>query len=268
MSKQPFLPLFFGDFLASTAEWEGEERALYLLLMGYQWSLESLPTDPRRVCKLVGFDPELFDRCWPVVSRKFVERDGRLVNQRLETHREKSVQIAEKRAVAGAKGASARLANIKQLPDIGQAIAKTLLSHPSHPIPFQSKSSPESSSPDRAQVANLAGASERASGEAKGSTPKISEATRTCLLLRDAGLGLSCANPTHPGLLAALAAGATPEAILATAQEFPDKPLGYWLRTLDGRRSDSERKPNGATVQQPAITWRPPPDDDQPEAAA
>ena len=172
MSKQPFLPLFFGDFLASTAEWEGEERALYLLLMGYQWSLESLPTDPRRVCKLVGFDPELFDRCWPVVSRKFVERDGRLVNQRLETHREKSVQIAEKRAVAGAKGASARLANIKQLPDIGQAIAKTLLSHPSHPIPFQSKSSPESSSPDRAQVANLAGASERAA-KRKEARPKF-----------------------------------------------------------------------------------------------
>jgi len=135
MAKEPFLPLFFGDFLASTAEWEGEEKALYLLLLGYQWALGTLPSEPRRLCKLAGWDWSLFERCWDVVSSKFPEKDGRRANARLEGHRARSKEISEKRANAGAKGGSVTQANAKQMLDASQAIASTLLSHPSHPIP-------------------------------------------------------------------------------------------------------------------------------------
>lgn len=138
MAKEPFLPLFFGDFLASTAEWEGEERGLYLLLLGYQWSLGSLPAEPRRICKLVGWDWALFERCWNVVSTKFPEKGGRRANDRLEKHRARSKEISEKRANAGAKGGAVTQANAKQMLDAAQAIASTLPSHPSHPIPSQS----------------------------------------------------------------------------------------------------------------------------------
>jgi uncharacterized protein YdaU (DUF1376 family) len=135
MAKEPYLPLFFGDFLASTAEWEGEERALYLLLLGYQWSLGSIPSEPRRVCKLVGWDSVCFDRYWTVVSTKFVAKDGRLMNQRLEQHRARSKEVSEKRAKAGAKGGSVTQANAKQLLEDDEANAASLLGHPSHPIP-------------------------------------------------------------------------------------------------------------------------------------
>jgi uncharacterized protein YdaU (DUF1376 family) len=152
MAKEPFLPLFFGDFLASTAEWEGEEQALYLLLLGYQWSLGTLPAEPRRLCKLAGWDWALFERCWPTVSTKFPVKDGRLANDRLEKHRARSREISEKRANAGAIGGSVTQANAKQMLESSKAIASTLLSHPSHPIPSQSDPEPEpekNKKPDR-----------------------------------------------------------------------------------------------------------------------
>lgn len=142
MAKEPFLPLFFGDFLASTAEWEGEERALYLLLLGYQWSLGSLPVESRRVCKLVGWDWQLFERCWSTVGSKFEANAGRLLNQRLEQHRARSHQISEKRAAAGSVGGRASQAIARaareQLVGSTEAIARNLLDPPSHPIPSQS----------------------------------------------------------------------------------------------------------------------------------
>lgn len=156
--KQPFMPLFFGDFLASTAEWSGEERSLYLTLLGYQWSLGSLPTDPAKLCRLVGWDRKIFAECWPQVASKFEERDGRNYNPRLELHREKSVRLAEKNRAAGKAGAEARWpkdgerhpnATDPPWPYDGErhpsAIA-TLNGNPSHPIPSHGEYSPETSS--------------------------------------------------------------------------------------------------------------------------
>lgn len=108
MAKEPFLPLFFGDFLGATSEWEGEEQALYLLLLGYQWSLGSLPSEPRRICKLVRWDWALFERCWETVGQKFAADDGRVRNARLEAHRQKSIELSKQASQAGRAGADAR----------------------------------------------------------------------------------------------------------------------------------------------------------------
>jgi uncharacterized protein YdaU (DUF1376 family) len=102
------MPLYPGDFLASTAEWTGEERGLYLLLLTHQWSLGSLPADPSRVCRLVGWSPNLFDDCWHIVGTKFQEREGRLYNRRLEEHRERARALSAKNVASGRRGASAR----------------------------------------------------------------------------------------------------------------------------------------------------------------
>jgi uncharacterized protein YdaU (DUF1376 family) len=145
MSKQPFLPLFFGDFLASTAEWSGEERSLYLTLLGHQWSLGSLPIDADKVRRVVQWDRKIFASCWPTVATKFEERGGRLYNNRLELHRDRADAIAEKRADAGSKGAAKRWqpdskchsdANSKDMAS-DMAVAKNLSCHPIHTIPIQ-----------------------------------------------------------------------------------------------------------------------------------
>lgn len=144
MSKQPFLPLFFGDFLASTAEWTGEERSLYLTLLGYQWSLGSLPAEPEKLRRVVQWEAKLFRQCWPTVAGKFTEVDGRLFNERLELHREKSEEIAKLRSEIGRRGGQASVASkrqakasqeVKQPPTNSNGFAEPAFNHPSHPIP-------------------------------------------------------------------------------------------------------------------------------------
>lgn len=160
MSKQPFLPLFFGDFLASTAEWTGEEQALYLLLLGHQWSLGSLPTDVSKLARLARWDRKGFDRCWSQVSEKFVERDGRLINERLEQHRTRASEIAGKRAAAGRRGAEATNSktSASDAANAEASDAANAASLPRHPIQSnpREKIPVETSAPDSCVSANLA----------------------------------------------------------------------------------------------------------------
>lgn len=116
-AKQPFLPFFVGDFLTATLEWEGEAVSLYCTLLLHQWAVGSIPADPKRICKLVRWDSDLFHEHWRTVRRKFHaitvenedgEAETRLVNERLEDHRRKSVELANKNAESGRKGAAAR----------------------------------------------------------------------------------------------------------------------------------------------------------------
>lgn len=103
-TQQPFLPLFFGDFLAATATWDGEERALYILLLAYQWTSGPLPMDTKRLAKMCQYEMKRFTTLWVTVGKKFVEHEDGLINVRLEQHRSKAKEISEKRAFAGAKG--------------------------------------------------------------------------------------------------------------------------------------------------------------------
>jgi hypothetical protein len=67
-SKQPYMPFFFGDFLAATATWDGEEQSLYILLLAYQWSSGPLPAEPSRIAKMCRYDRKRFDQLWQTVS--------------------------------------------------------------------------------------------------------------------------------------------------------------------------------------------------------
>lgn len=108
MSNQPFLPLFFGDLLASTATWEGEERALYILLLAYQWTAGPIPQDPKRIARMCQYETKHFMDLWKTVGQKFVQHGDGLINVRLEEHRQKAVLITEKRKSAGMNGAASR----------------------------------------------------------------------------------------------------------------------------------------------------------------
>lgn len=106
--REAYLPLYVGDFLASTAEWTGEEQGLYLLLLGYQWSIGSLPADPEKLCRMIRWDSRLFAKCWRQVAEKFPRSGDRLQNPRLEQHRDKARGVAQKRSEAGKAGARER----------------------------------------------------------------------------------------------------------------------------------------------------------------
>jgi uncharacterized protein YdaU (DUF1376 family) len=146
MSREAFLPLFFGDFLASTAEWTGLEASLYLTLLGHQWAIGSLPKDVSRLYAVVKWPPRTFYVAWKQVSSKFEERDGRLYNLRLEEHRGKAQFLSEKNRLAGLKGAETRwrkdgerhrgaIAAPSERHDSANGVTH---SNPYHPIPIQS----------------------------------------------------------------------------------------------------------------------------------
>jgi uncharacterized protein YdaU (DUF1376 family) len=135
--SQPFMPLFFGDFLASTPTWDGEERGLYLLLLAYQWSAGPLPTDTKRLAKMTGYDHDKFQVLWlNVVRSKFEETATGLVNARLEDHRLKSLAISKKRAEVGKAGAAKRWQADSNCHEV--ANGKTMPSIPNQTIPIQS----------------------------------------------------------------------------------------------------------------------------------
>lgn len=108
MSRQPFFPLFLGDLLAATATWNGEQRALYTMLLAYQWFNGPLPKDRVELALMVGYRQERFDELWQRVRSKYVETDEGLLNLRCEEHRIKSRQISDTRSTFGKRGAAAR----------------------------------------------------------------------------------------------------------------------------------------------------------------
>ena len=182
MAKQPFMPLFFGNFLAATADWGGEERGLYLLLLAHAWELGSIPAEPARIRRMVGYDQESFAAAWPVVSTKFIPRDGRLVNDRLEAHRAKASEITAKRAELGRIGGLKTQAKRKQLLESDEAIASkngspaSSFAQASNPI--QSNLNPKTSSPDISSHQNR-GSTPRSAPAAPTKRPKATKARTT-----------------------------------------------------------------------------------------
>jgi uncharacterized protein YdaU (DUF1376 family) len=106
--KEPFLPLFFGDFLASTAYWRGEEQGLYLLLLGYQWSSGPLPMNTEDIATVARYDHKHFLKLWARVGTKFVRTSSGLLNERLEEVRARSRDISRKRAEVGKRGGDSK----------------------------------------------------------------------------------------------------------------------------------------------------------------
>jgi uncharacterized protein YdaU (DUF1376 family) len=131
LSKQPYLPLYFGDFLAATQEWDGESASLYLTLLGHQWSAGSLPSEREKLARMVRWDQRRFNSCWKLVRSKFDERDGRLYNRRLEEHRVRAEEIASVRAAVGRKGGETTASRRQAIATpIATPIADILLHHP------------------------------------------------------------------------------------------------------------------------------------------
>lgn len=231
MSKQPFLPLFFGDFLASTAAWEGEERALYMLLLAYQWTSGPLPAEPKRLARMCQYDPKAFAKLWPTVAPKFDATDAGLVNRRLEEHRAKSERISKVNEERARGAASKRWRDAPSIaPSIAPSNAPSIAGPDAiHPIPSHPAvlptSPPESRSPPGPAQAG-----------AREPEPPISPAGQACRSMREAG----CldVNPSHPNLLAALAEGVTPQQLGDLAREMPGKRFAYLVATARSRRVD------------------------------
>lgn len=98
MKGAPWFKFFPADFIGGTVELSSEERGSYITLLCAQWMTGSLPAEHDRLERIAG------GRVSDPVRGKFVAgQDGRLRNDRLESHREEATAKSR-----GASNAAAR----------------------------------------------------------------------------------------------------------------------------------------------------------------
>lgn len=89
-----------------------EEKGVYIDLIAISWAKLGIPSDPRKVQRLLRLSDDEFARVWPVVGEKFTERDdrlpGRLYNDRVEMERQIFYEKQAKQSTAGRKAANSR----------------------------------------------------------------------------------------------------------------------------------------------------------------
>lgn len=153
LANDHYLPLFVGDFLASTATWTGPERGLYVQLLMLQWSAKELPSDTKRLARITGYTHEEFMSLWPAMEGKF-QRDGNLIaNARLEQIRDRNAEIQRARSDAGKAGADARWHGKGNALANNKGNGKIM---PSDPI--RSESDPEPNRTEESSLRSLSGA--------------------------------------------------------------------------------------------------------------
>jgi uncharacterized protein YdaU (DUF1376 family) len=109
-TRLPHMPFFVNDYLGATRHMTLAERGAYTDLLFLEWNIGPLPADPARLAAMIGCTPKQFAMVWPTVCKKFVEAPNGLVNERLELHRARSIEISEKRAAVGRSGGIATAA--------------------------------------------------------------------------------------------------------------------------------------------------------------
>lgn len=93
MKKKPPAFQFYPDeFLGSTnvALMTDAEIGVYVRLLCYEWNGPGLPTtNPDELAAMLRIKPSVFAVMWKRIGPCFVEREGRLFNQRLDRERQK-----------------------------------------------------------------------------------------------------------------------------------------------------------------------------------
>jgi len=100
MANNPIFPLYYNDIDRSTRDWTDEEFGAYMRLLMHQWDKFGLPLGFDRLSRIA---PSV-EKNWPVLSKKFVEVDGQLKNERLEEIRGEMLSFRKKQAQNGSKG--------------------------------------------------------------------------------------------------------------------------------------------------------------------
>lgn len=115
MSRQRLhhMPFFVADYIGATRHLTLAERGAYTDLLFLSWSIGTLPKDPARLALMICCTPKEFAKVWPAIRAKFVETEAGYVNERLEAHRRKAIEISDKRAALGKLGGEASAASRK-----------------------------------------------------------------------------------------------------------------------------------------------------------
>jgi len=109
LGKAPAFQFYASDFLSdiNVTTMTMAQRGMYITLLAFEWIEGSLPTDLLKLRILCGNHPD-FDNDWQIVRNCFIEKEGRLYNNRLETERGNMIAYRERMSANGRKGAETR----------------------------------------------------------------------------------------------------------------------------------------------------------------
>lgn len=109
--KTPAFQFYPKDFLCDEAVrlMSHTERGIYITLICLCWLEGSLPKEPAQLAKMVSIPVPRFLKLWNgPIATCFQERDGRLVQRRLEKERAKQEEYRANQAAKGRQSAVAR----------------------------------------------------------------------------------------------------------------------------------------------------------------
>lgn len=88
MAKDPAFLFYSKDWIEGTAEFLPEEKGVLIDLLSHQHQKKDLPSDKRRLARIVGLSLSEFDQIWNGIKHKFIPiatpNGERLINQKLD----------------------------------------------------------------------------------------------------------------------------------------------------------------------------------------
>lgn len=112
--KDPAFLFYSKDWIEGTAEMMPEEKGVYIDLLAYQHQRGYLPSDTKRLARLVRMGVDEFNEIWKHISNKF-ERDGeRTLNRKLEQVMNERADKGETNKIIGIFGHLCRNSEAKR----------------------------------------------------------------------------------------------------------------------------------------------------------
>ncbi len=118
-----WMPFYVGDYLSATGRLTTEQHGAYLLILLDYWKNGPPPNDDAVLAQIARLTPSAWRKSKATLLGFFEERDGLLIQKRVEQERSRAETITEERSKAGKAGAekrwgkdSKRIANANGLP--------------------------------------------------------------------------------------------------------------------------------------------------------
>jgi uncharacterized protein YdaU (DUF1376 family) len=151
--KYPWMPLFWGDFLANTMHLSAQEAGAYLFLIAHAWEQGGeIPGERVRLARIAHVRPDQWPRVWKVLEQFFVPMhamttpNGPLlqwyIHRRVTDELQRLGKISSKRKAAAEQMLSNRLSSTEQTTPLSTSRIHTKESSNGQPREAQRRPAP------------------------------------------------------------------------------------------------------------------------------
>src|SRR5262245_25696957 len=106
--KYPWMPLFWGDFLANTMHLSAQEAGAYLFLIAHAWEHGGeIPSEPVRLARIAHVRQDQWKKVWPALKDFFeITRGGPSISR--TTHRRVTDELVRLGKISSKRSAAAK----------------------------------------------------------------------------------------------------------------------------------------------------------------